>query len=49
MTNHPLLQKEVVTKEFNFSRFVGQVALGVAVSLTVRYLVQKYDAFTKKG
>lgn len=45
---HPLLQENVVKQEFNFSKFIGQVAMGVAVTLTVRYLVQRWDIFAGK-
>ncbi|MEO5348867.1 MAG: hypothetical protein H7836_04400 [Magnetococcus sp. YQC-3] len=47
---HPLIavQPETVVKEFNLSKIIGQVALGVTVTLTVRYLVSKWDIFTAK-
>lgn len=46
---HPLAINETeIVKEFNFSKFVGQVALSVTVALAARFLLQKWDKFTTK-
>ena len=49
MTEHPLaINQSEVLKEFNFSKFAGQVALSVTVALAARFLLQKWDKFTAK-
>lgn len=50
MTNHPMLKidESTIKKEFNISRFIGQVLLGVAVALTVRKIVNELDAWNEK-
>jgi hypothetical protein len=45
--SHPLLKidESAIKKEFNISKFIGQVLLGVAVALTVRKIVDELDAW----
>ena len=46
---HPLeLQTTVITQEFNLSKFLGQVALGVVVTLSVREVIKRWDKFVAR-
>ena len=50
MNEHPLaVNKEALAKQLDINKYLGQVLLGIAVSLSVRYLIKKYDQFTGKG
>lgn len=41
-TQHPLDTTEI-KQDLNLNKYVGQVVLGILVTLSVRYLVQKWD------
>jgi hypothetical protein len=53
-TEHPLaIQSTTIQKDLNINKYVGQVVLGILVTLSVRYVVTKWDQWTlpfnKKG
>lgn len=50
MSENPFLQVQPteLKKEININKFVGQVAMGVAVALSVRFVIAKLDWFIGK-
>ena len=48
--NHPMLKvdEKIIVKDFNLSKIIGQVLLGVVVALAVRKIVGELDAWKAK-
>lgn len=44
---HPLaLQAKQIQEDLNINKYLGQVVLGILVTLSVRYVVNKWDQWT---
>jgi hypothetical protein len=50
MSKHPLLkiEPETIKKEFNITKFIAQVLMGVAVGLATREIINQIDAWKER-